>query len=74
MTAENLHNPDDSATFRWYIECANPIIPGDWKLTVNPYQHVTDYFTIDLTVKPEVKLPTKVGLKLCNLAQFKIVF
>ena len=64
MLAENMHNPDEIVTFRWLIECANPIIPEDWTLNFEPAIHVAPYFIMNLTAKPGVRLPTKPLIRL----------
>ena len=64
MEAENLHNPDDTASFRWIIQCGVPIKPEDWTLSVPPAIHIAEYFTINLTVKAGVNLPTKPVIRL----------
>ena len=67
MEAENLHNPDDTASFRWIIQCGQPIRPEDWTLSVPPAIHVAPYFTMNLTVAKGVKLPTKVLKRKFNM-------
>ena len=64
MEAENLHNPDDTASFLWIIQCGRPIKPEDWTLSVPPAIHVAPYFTMNLTVAKGVKLPTKPIIRL----------
>ena len=46
LQVENMHNPDDHVEMRWFIYCANPVIPADWDIVFNPFQHMTDHFTI----------------------------
>ena len=46
LQVENMHNPDDHVEMRWFVYCANPVIPADWDIVFNPCQHMTDHFTI----------------------------
>merc|ERR1711884_58898 len=58
MFATNMHNPDDYAEFKWHVYCAHPVVPVDWTITYDRFQHSSPHFTIDLTVAPEKTLPT----------------
>ena len=58
MEAMNMHNPENSATFKWEIYCANPVIPAHWSISYDRFQHSKDHFTIDLTVLGGKVLPT----------------
>lgn len=58
MFATNMHNPDDYAEFKWHVYCAHPVVPEDWTITYDRFQHSKDHFTIDLTVAAEKTLPT----------------
>ena len=46
LQVENMHNPDDHVEMRWFIYCANPVIPADWDIDFKKFQHMTDHFTI----------------------------
>ena len=62
LQVENMHNPDDHVEMRWFIYCANPVIPADWDIDFKKFQHMTDHFTIgpSMSFYPNSKI-----LKLC---------
>ena len=61
MESQNLHNPDDAASLLWKIECEHPIIPSEWAVEFDKFQHVKDHFSISfIMTKPQANLPTKV--------------
>ena len=63
-----MHNPDDAAQMTWFVYCANPVIPEDWEVVFDPFQHVTTFFTIDFKIKkPEATLPTQPIIRLIGL-------
>ena len=49
----NMHNEDDFAKLTWRIQCANPIIPEDWKLHYEPFLHSDTAFNMSLTIEAE---------------------
>lgn len=68
LEAENMHNEDDYVTMMWTIECAHPVVPADWDISFDPFQHVTDHFKIDFKInKPGVFLPTKPIIRLIEI-------
>ena len=69
LDVENMHNTDDAAQMTWYIYCANPVIPDDWEVVFDPFQHVTTFFTIDFKMKKEevAILPTQPIIRLIGL-------
>ena len=49
----NMHNEDDFAKLTWRIQCANPIVPEDWKLHYEPFLHSDTSFNMSLTIEKE---------------------
>ena len=62
-----MHNPDDAAQMTWFIQCANPVIPEDWEVVFDPFQHVTTYFNISFKINKEAILPTQPIIRLIAL-------
>ena len=60
----NMHNEDDFAKLTWRIQCANPIVPEDWKLHYEPFLHSDTSFNMSLTIEKE---------KVSSL-QYKVLF
>ena len=58
----NMHNEDDFAKLTWRIQCANPIVPEDWKLHYEPFLHSDTSFNMSLTIEKEkvCSLPCKI--------------
>ena len=50
LHAANMHNEEDFAKLTWKIQCANPIVPGDWTIEYEPFLHSDTAFNFSLNI------------------------